>query len=264
MNRIRILFLTGLFVSFFGLASTEFRGDSKKVNEILKTCSDFVNEDPQYAELIRVIEKTNLNSYFFDKKTFHTTKKLEPLSMQPLLPTEHYAWQVSYEELIRHIVFGHLRSFGALQLTGVACYDIDLGAYRGFDLSPLVSEIVSLLSENDQVVDLKINEVNEKNYPNRFFTDVKGYRVFLVKTLIYLEQKGTVVPWEVVYDLFPMAQEVTLEIKRDCFDVEFDSNESTSLALARSFQMQLDLQNIKTKASLGGQNKSVGQKTDRQ
>lgn len=128
-----------------------------------------------------------------------------------------------------HIVKAHFNPAIIADL-GVARYDIDLAAYRGFKLDWVVKQAYKRLEESPEMTERRFVAssllwgVRLRPGKDRYFEygDMEGYKKMLVKTLRHIDEQGLAsVDWNRVALSVANLEEITLDIDRDSIERPF-------------------------------------------
>ncbi len=139
----------------------------------------------------------------------------------------HNSLSCSNSLLVDHILLVHTAPH-ILICEKIPRFDLELMQHRGFDGTELANNIYSLLEGNILEVWTKIykkfgkseleviQDLNKDGLNWRELSNSDIYRIFLVKTLIYMEKlKLSSVDWARVKIAFPAAETVKLNLKDD-------------------------------------------------
>lgn len=127
------------------------------------------------------------------------------------------AWQrATPDEMIAHVI-GHCFPDTIAEF-GVGFYDIDACRFRGIRLEAVVEWALAKLKFSNSALTESIDAHGAQE-----LLTAKGYRLLLVKTILYIWQQGLAIPdWERLEVVHPGAREVTLNLRRDSNDIPFD------------------------------------------
>jgi hypothetical protein len=133
----------------------------------------------------------------------------------------HEGWKfVTKASLLKHIVSAHFQA-RTLRDFGIALYDVEMAAYRGFRLQAMVDEALRLIARSDEDI---LEEIRSHAQHDRIRGEfsIDEYRLVLIKNIKLAEIFD-----RIQYDpaelekFFPGASSVRVDFKKDSRDGSF-------------------------------------------
>lgn len=176
-----------------------------------------------------------INKEFLNKDTFNSFNLKEYLKILPivhfednnmLFPPQNSPWNESTctgPQLRGHIVNAHFLPVVLADL-GVPRYDIELSESRGFNLEWVAKKAYERLEEPPQTTAARFSSDEYWKRRNLYFAfgDIDGYRIMIVRSLLYIDQLGLAqVNWDRVKQVVPNVTEINLDLDRDSTEGPF-------------------------------------------